>query len=126
MGVQLKRMAVPILGLALLASAQAYAASELSATESKPGGLTEADIAMARAKAEKLAATAKLGAKVCRALPVGIAVHDWIRGVVIAVDAERIEVRVDDPGQQPHVIAGRPLVKGTRFWSAATDWMPCV
>jgi hypothetical protein len=53
-------------------------------------------------------------------------VHDWIRGEVIAVDADRIEVRIDDPGQQPHVIDDRPLVKGMAFWSVAAEWKPCL
>lgn len=87
---------------------------------------TPAMIARARAKTETLVAVAKPGVKVCRTLLVGIAVHDWIRGVVTSVDADRIEVRIDDPGQQPHVIDKRPLVKGMTFWSTAQDWKPCV
>jgi hypothetical protein len=87
---------------------------------------TRAMIARARAKTEALAAVGKPGVKVCRALLVGIAVHDWIRGEVIAVDADRIEVRIDDPGQQPHVIDDRPLTKGMAFWSAAEEWKPCL
>ena len=87
---------------------------------------TPAMIARARAKMETLAAVAKPGIKVCRALLVGIAVRDWIRGEVTAVDADRIEVRIDDPGQQPHVIDDRPLTKGMRFWSAAEEWKLCI
>ena len=87
---------------------------------------TPAMIARARAKTETLAAVAKPGVKVCRALLVGIAVRDWIRGEVLAVDADRIEVRIDDPGQQPHVIDNRPLTKGMSFWSAAEHWKPCL
>lgn len=83
-------------------------------------------IARARAKTETLIAVAKPGVKVCRALTVGIAVRDWIRGEVIAVDAARIEVRIDDPGRQPHVIDSRPLVKGMSFWSEAEAWRPCL
>lgn len=83
-------------------------------------------IARARAKTEALAAVAKRGVKVCRALLVGIAVHDWIHGEVTAVDADRIEVRIDDPGRQPHVVGERQLVKGMSIWSAATDWTPCL
>lgn len=62
----------------------------------------------------------------CRALLVGIAVRDWIRGEVTEVDAERIAVRIDEPGQQPHVIDGRPLVKGMTVWSEAAEWTPCL
>ena len=82
-------------------------------------------IAQARAMTETIVAVAKPGVRVCRALPVGIAVRDWIRGKVTAVDGERIEVRIDDPGTQPHAINGRPLIAGTSFWSAAEKWKPC-
>jgi hypothetical protein len=83
-------------------------------------------IARARAKTETLAAVGKPGTKVCRALPVGIAVRDWVRGDVTAVDAERIAVRITDPGRQPHVIDGQPLAKGATLWSAAEQWLPCL
>jgi hypothetical protein len=82
-------------------------------------------IARARAKTQALAAVGKPGIKVCRALLVGIAVRDLIRGEVTAVDADRIEVRIDDPGRQPHVVDERPLVKGMTIRSAAADWTPC-
>ena len=87
---------------------------------------TRSMIARARAKTETLVAVAKHGVKVCRTLLVGIAVRDWIRGEVTAVDAERIAVRIDDPGVQPHVIDGRPLVKGMTIWSEAAGWKPCL
>jgi len=83
-------------------------------------------IARARANTEALAAVGKPGAKVCRVLRVGIAVRDWIRGEVTAVDRDRIVVRIDDPGRQPHVLDGQPLVKGMTIRSAATEWTPCV
>jgi hypothetical protein len=87
---------------------------------------TRAMIARARAKTETLAAVAKPGVQVCRALPVGIAVRDWIRGEVTSVDGERIEVRIDDAGRQPHAIDGRPLAKGMHIRSAAAEWTPCL
>ena len=96
------------------------------ANDAVTGVPTRAMIARARAKTETLAAVAKPGVKVCRALLVGIAVRDWIRGEVTAVDAERIAVRIDEPGQQPHVIDGRPLVKGMTVWSEAEEWTPCL
>jgi hypothetical protein len=83
-------------------------------------------IARARAKTEALLAVGKPGVIVCRALRVGIAVRDWIRGEVIEVNADRISVRIDDPGQQPHVVDERPLVKGMTIWSSATEWTPCI
>ena len=87
---------------------------------------TRAMIARARAKTEILAAVGRPGVKVCRALPLGIAVRDWIRGEVSAVDGARIAVRIDDPGRQPHVIDGRPLAKGMTLWFAAAQWTPCL
>jgi hypothetical protein len=87
---------------------------------------TPAMIARARAKTETIEAVAKPGITVCRALQVGIAVRDWIRGEVMAVATDRIEVRIDDPGQQPHDVGGRPLVKGMTLWSDAAEWTPCV
>ncbi len=83
-------------------------------------------IARARAKTETLAAVAKPGVKVCRALQVGIAVRDWIRGEVTAVEADRIAVRIDDPGRQPHAVDNLPLVKGMILWSEAAEWTPCL
>jgi len=83
-------------------------------------------IARARAKTEALATVGKPGVKVCRALPVGIAVRDWISGEVTAVDAGRVAVRIDDPGRQPHVIDNLPLVRGVTIWSEAPDWTPCL
>lgn len=96
------------------------------ANDAIAGMPTPAMISRARAKTETLAAVAQPGVRVCRALPVGIAVRDWIRGEVLEVDAERIAVRIDDPGRQPHAIHGRPLAKGLTFWSEAADWTPCL
>lgn len=96
------------------------------ANDAITGMPTRAMIARARAKTETLAAVAQPGVRVCRALLVGIAVRDWIRGEVIAVEADRIQVRIDDPGRQPHLIDGRPLAKDMTFWSAAAEWTPCL
>jgi hypothetical protein len=83
-------------------------------------------IAQARAKTETLAAVGKPGAKVCRVLPVGIAVRDLIRGEVMAVNADRVVVRVDDPGRHPHLYEGRQLVQGMTVQSTAMEWTPCL
>jgi hypothetical protein len=96
------------------------------ANDAITGMPTQSMIARSRAKTETLIAVAKPGIKVCRDLLVGIAVHDWIRGVVTQVDAERIAVRIDDPGQQPHMFDGQPLAKGLTVWSSAVDWTPCL
>ena len=98
----------------------------LWANDAIAGMPTPMMIARARAKAETLAALAKPGAIVCRALLVGIAVRDNIRGEVTAVDADRITVRIDDPGRQPHAVDDQPLVKGMSIRSAAAEWTPCL
>jgi len=83
---------------------------------------------IARERAERVAldAVGKPGVKVCREITVGIAVRDWIRGEVIAVEAERVAVRIDDPGKNPNMIDNVPLEKGVTVWSRATDWVPCL
>ena len=96
------------------------------ANDAITGTPTRSMIARARAKTEILAAVAKPGAKVCRALAVGIAVRDWIRGEVTAVDAEHIAVLIDDPGREPHEIGGRLLAKGMTIRSTAIEWVPCL
>lgn len=96
------------------------------ANDAITGMPTQMMIARARAKTESVLAVGRPGVKVCRAQLVGIAVRDWIRGEVIEADAERIRVRIDDPGQQPHVIEDRALVKGMSIWTAATEWTPCL
>jgi hypothetical protein len=82
-------------------------------------------LAQAQTKAETLAALGKPGEKVCRVLPVGIAVQDRIRGEVTAVKADRVTVRIEDAGRHPHMIGDKPLVKGMSVESAAADWTPC-
>jgi hypothetical protein len=75
--------------------------------------------------AEARAAVAKEGQKVCRAMPVGIAVRDWIRGTVVGIEGERVGVRIDEAGQHAHVVAGVEARRGEVVWSAPVDWTPC-
>ncbi len=96
------------------------------AYDTPTGPPTPMMIARARAKTESLAAVGTPGIIVCREKRVGIAVRDRIRGEVTSVDADRIFVRIDDPGRQPHMVDDRPLVKGMTIQSAAVDWTPCL
>ncbi len=82
-------------------------------------------IARARFEEEARAAVAKPGQKVCREMPVGIGARDWVRGTVVAANAELVAVRIDDPGTQPHVIANVEPRRGEVLWDAATSWTPC-
>ncbi len=99
------------------------------------GGPWEADVAtgrptpmmLARIKFEEeaRAAVAKEGQKVCREMPVGIALRDWLRGSVVGLTPDRVAVRIDDPGLYPHVLAGVEARKGEVLWDAAHGWTPC-
>lgn len=83
---------------------------------------------LARRKFEEEAqkAVAKEGQKVCREMPIGIAERDWVRGTVVAIDAARVGVRIDDAGRHPHVIGGADARLGAVVWSSVLDWIPCI
>lgn len=82
----------------------------------------------ARAKFEEEArlAVAKEGTKVCREMPVGIGDRDWVRGTVVAVAGDKVAVRIDDAGRQPHAVAGAEVRKGDVAWDAPHFWTPCL
>ena len=82
---------------------------------------------LARRKFEEEArkAVAKEGQKVCREMPVGLALTEWIRGVVVGISSEQVGVRVDEPGVNRHVVAGVELRAGDVVWDAPTAWTPC-
>jgi hypothetical protein len=71
-------------------------------------------------------AVSKVGARVCRALKVGISERDWIRGVVIEAGSDTVRIRIDDPGRFPHTLDGTALSAGTVIQDRATNWTPCV
>jgi hypothetical protein len=70
-------------------------------------------------------AVAKEGQKGCREMPIGIALSEWIRGTVVGVAEERVGVRIDEPGKQPHVVAGVEARKGEVVWDLPQGWTPC-
>ena len=76
-------------------------------------------------EAEARAAVAKEGQKVCREMPVGIGAWDWVRGVVVAANAESVAVRIEDAGRHPHVIANVEARAGEVLWDAPANWTPC-
>ena len=90
------------------------------------GAPSKGGIARGRAYAEHAAAVARVGAKVCRELEIGVATRDAVRGTVTAVDGERITVRIDDPGKMEHTIGDRILTKGTLLNDGVKAWIPCV
>ena len=71
-------------------------------------------------------AVSKTGAKVCRQMAVGISERDWIRGVVVEVAAEKIRVRIEDPGRYPQTLDGLVLARGVTVWESPLLWTPCV
>lgn len=73
------------------------------------GAPTEMMRAHAKFEEESLAAVGKPGTRVCRELEVGIGGRDWQRGVVEALDGNRVGVRV-----------GAEII-----WSPASAWTPC-
>ena len=82
-------------------------------------------LARAKFEEEARAAVAKVGQKVCRELPVGIGGRDWVSGVVVAVNEDKVAVRLDDPGRQPHVVGGVELRRNETTWNEPQAWTPC-
>ena len=74
---------------------------------------------------EARAAVGKEGQKVCREVPVGIALRDWVRGVVVAVAPDNVAVRIDDPGQVPHILGSAEARPGDVVWDSPQAWTPC-
>jgi hypothetical protein len=59
-------------------------------------------------------------------MTVGIATPDWVRGTVVALDAGRLTVRIDDAGKFEHVIGSKVIAKGDVISDAPGFWVPCV
>lgn len=74
----------------------------------------------------RVAAVARAGQGVCRRMPVGSVVHDWIRGVVTVVDGENISVRIEDAGQYEHRVGGVVVAKGVVLRDEAVMWTACL
>lgn len=89
------------------------------------GPATPMMLARARAEKEIAAAVAKAGTRVCRDMPVGIALREWVRGTVEAVSEDKVAVRIDAPGKYGAVIAGVPVRTGDVVWDSPLNWTPC-
>lgn len=81
-------------------------------------------LAQAKFVQEARAAVARKGQKVCRELPVGIAGRDWVRGVVVAVQEDKVAVRIDELGSQSNALAA-VAKKGEIIWDIPPSWTPC-
>ena len=73
---------------------------------------------------EAMKAVGKPGQAVCREMQLGIALPEWIRGVVVGVSGDKVGIRVDDPGHG-QVVAGVALRAGDVVWDKPTQWTPC-
>lgn len=73
-----------------------------------------------------VAAVAKRGARVCREMRIGIAERDWLRGVVVDVDARRVAIRIDEPGRFEHTLNGVKVTRGAIVSDDAVAWIPCL
>ena len=89
------------------------------------GGATPMMLARAKFEEEARAAVAKIGQKVCREVPVGIGGRDWVSGVVVALTDDKVGVRLEDAGRQPHVVGGVELRKDETTWDVPGAWTPC-
>jgi hypothetical protein len=89
------------------------------------GAPTPMMLAQRRFHEESRKAVAKEGQKVCRAMQVGIAGREWIRGTVVGVSADRVGIRIDDPGTHGETIQGVEIRKGGVIWDAPYGWTPC-
>jgi len=90
------------------------------------GAPSKGAIARGRAYAEHAAAVARVGAKVCREIEIGMATRDTVRGTVTAVDGERITVRIDDPGKFESTLNDSVLTKRVIVSDALKFWLPCL
>jgi hypothetical protein len=89
------------------------------------GHATPMMLAQRKFRAESVKAVAKVGQKLCRAMPVGIALHEWVRGKVVKVEQDRVAVRIDEPGTFGEAIGGAELKKDEVIWDDPYGWTPC-
>jgi hypothetical protein len=83
-------------------------------------------LARSRMEKERQIAVAKLGAKVCRKVTVGISESEWIRGVVVEVAEAKIGVRIEDPGELAATLDGAPVARGRIVRESVAQWVPCL
>ena len=89
------------------------------------GAATPMMLAQRKFREESREAVARVGQKLCRAMPVGIGRHEWVRGEVVRVEQERVAVRIDEPGSFGETIGGTALKKGEVIRDDPYGWTPC-
>jgi hypothetical protein len=78
-----------------------------------------------RMYAEQMVRVGIPGAKVCRSVPVGISEIDTIIAVVLAVEGDRIRVRIERPGKLGGELDGRTVKSGMELSDYVDRWMVC-
>lgn len=78
-----------------------------------------------RAYAEQMVRVSIPGAKVCRNMPVGISEMDMIAAVVLAVDRNRIQVRIEHTGRFGVELNGQAAKVGMELTDYVDRWMVC-
>ena len=46
-------------------------------------------------------------------------------GLMVAVAPDNVAVRIDDPGQVPHILANAEAQRGDVVWDSPQAWTPC-
>ena len=75
---------------------------------------------------ENRVAVAKVGARVCRDIFVGISERTWVKGTVIGLNADEVIVAADDPGRILLEVNGARLEEGTILKEPARLWTLCL
>lgn len=88
------------------------------------GYATPMMLAQRKHREEAMKAVGRKGQRVCREMPLGIALTEWVRGEVVGVSGDQVAVRVDDPGHR-QVVAGVELEPGDVVWDKLLAWQPC-
>jgi len=79
----------------------------------------------ARTYAERMAAVSSPGTIVCRDIAVGIAQKDIIRGLVRALEGDRIRIRIEAAGRFGVELDQQKISVGMEISAAAENWYPC-
>jgi hypothetical protein len=90
------------------------------------GAPTPMMLAQRRFHEESRKAVAKIGQKLCRPIEVDSGKREWIRGTVVALAGDKVDVRIDDPGRGGATLDGVELKKGTVVSDEPYGWTPCL
>ncbi len=89
------------------------------------GPFTPSMVRREREYAERATAVGIPGARVCRKIVEGIAVPHWVSGRAVGLAAERLRVKLDDPGTLALVLNGALVSAGMEIEDDFLSWIPC-